>query len=177
MIQLPCTFSLVMDERLGIDRSLKEDVFSNQLEIAESISDALSRQTYGNNFAFAEFVDTFDSGFFSPYVSHGNFDLRKFIEEECLVDAVSEDGTETVLGCLYLPKNRAKLLDYARRVAAPIDIDGKRTFCTAHWIAPGSSLWGRSLSAARRGLHTGTPGGHSIPLGRCYLGTAKPGWP
>ncbi len=79
----------------------------------------------------------------------GTLDVKRFIEDEYLPGGVSENGAEVMLGSLYLPRNRAKLLEYARQLAAPYEEDGARKFRMAYWVAPGSTLWGRSLSTGR----------------------------
>lgn len=148
MIPLPCSFNIELEERLNIGRSLQDDLFAEQLEVAEAISDALSTPTVtGEIRALEEFIDLFQEKLLKTYMKAGRFDIRKYIED---VHVWRREGygqdTEALMGSLYLQSNRRKLAAWTKEWAVAEAGHQKQAPLSACWLAPQIRLWGRSLS-------------------------------
>lgn len=142
---LTCKFFVAIDGAPKIVRSLPDEIFSDKLEIAEAISDALSSAPPAKNTRILDFIETFNDDLLSRYVDAGGFDLTRYLRDVHSNRVVGYgDDTEPVLGSLYLKQNRVMLLDWTKSSLTP-DIDVKKVH-SACWLAPRSPFWGRSSS-------------------------------
>jgi hypothetical protein len=175
-IPLPCTFHLDFEGQTNLRRDINDDSFGSRLEIAEAITDALSNHGRGSNERLTDFIQTFDDGLLSRYVSSEAFDLRRYVQDVFLTQIVrsGNDRVIPVLGALYLPRNAA-LLTASLKAAMPVvhvvtnvpaaaEAESAIEVATAvdeaqlkppaiaapHaalWWAPRSSLWARTRGA------------------------------
>lgn len=145
MIPLPCTFNVALDERLGIARSLQDELFEGQLEVAEAISDALSTPVYGGNEGFDQFITIFGDGLLGRYMKGSRFELRNYIEDVHVWHREGySGGSEAILGALYLQKNRRRLAAWTRTCFTSQDVTQKSAPRSACWLVPQTRFWGRS---------------------------------
>ena len=118
MIPLPCMFSLSLDGKADIVRSLDDETFGEYLEISQSISDALSGSEGANNEALETFIELFDDEILPHFNSESGFDLDAYARSVHVSRATRyEDDREPILGSLHLPKNRRALIQWIRTQA------------------------------------------------------------
>jgi hypothetical protein len=150
MLPLPCTFSLALDERLGIQRSMDDELLGEQLEIAQAISDALSIPSQRTNDSLAAFAEAFQDPILARYFKNGQFELRTYIEDVHVWKRESySDRSEPLLGSLHLTRNRRKLADWTTTSTESEEKARHEDPLSACWLIPQTGFWGRSPEVRR----------------------------
>jgi hypothetical protein len=145
MISVPCLFSLNLDSRLEIKRTIDDETLSDHLEISNAISDVLATPDTSGNSHLSTFVAFFDDSVLSKFLTDKGFDLARYLESVHIARTVRyENGTQPLLGSLNLPRNRQILLQWIKSSVESEKRTEQVDPLSAFWLGPQTRFWARS---------------------------------
>ena len=145
-VPIPVSFSLDSDRQVvrGIDSAFELIAPPNLLQFFnEQVTKLIPRKLSIEQPSLVEFVETFNIQVMRRFLVGGKFDLKGYLADVHVAKSVKfPKGTTPILGNLYLPQNRERIVSrlIARR-------EGKRRhgkfLSSLAWLVPDYSLWGR----------------------------------
>lgn len=152
-VPIPVTFSLDADGQVirGIDEAFELVAPQDLLHfLNEQITGSIPRTLSLNNPGLEEFIDTFNIQVMRRYLVGKKFDTSGYLTDVHFRKSVRfPKGTIPILGNLYLPENRERIVTRLNDRREGRRRHGKLLTSLA-WMVPDYALWGRgdSFSAA-----------------------------
>lgn len=150
-VPIPVSFSLDNEGQVvrGIDTAFEQIAPADLLQfVNEQVTGCIPRTLSLGQPGLEDFIDTFNVQVMRRYVVGKKFDLNGFIMDVHIAKSVKfPKGTIPIIGNLYLPRNRERILT---RLADRRD--GKRRhgklLSSLAWLVPDYPLWGRGEAFA-----------------------------
>jgi hypothetical protein len=146
-VPLSCTFSISLDGRADIRRSLSDVTLEERIDFSQAISDELSKGTAKSNNGLQRVFERFHINMPADCTAGGAFDLVRYLDyAHVLGKNPYGDDTKPMIGALYLPDNRKVITERIKlqreiNEAAGLGPDLSTPIC---WLAPDVSFWGRT---------------------------------
>ena len=149
-VPLSVTFSVSLDGRAELRRSLSDVTLEERIDFSTAISDELAQGTQKNNNGLQPLLDRFRITMPNECTTDGNLDLPRYLDyTHVLGKNPFGDDTKPLIGALYLPDNR-------KTITGMIKLQREINEATGHgptlntpmcWLAPDVSFWGRTTAA------------------------------
>ncbi len=148
-VPIPVTFSLDADGQVvrGIDKTIELVAPRELLQfLNEQITGSIPRTLSLHNSGFEDFIDTFNIQVMRRYLVGRKFDASGYLNDIHFQKSVKfPKGTVPIIGNLYLPENREKILTRLSDRRTGRRRHGKLLTSPA-WLVPNYDLWGRGDS-------------------------------
>ncbi len=149
-VPLSVTFSISLDGRAELRRSLSDVTLEERIDFSTAISDELAKGTRKDNDGLQAVLYRFRITMPNECTTDGNLDLSKYLDNtHVLGKNPYGDETKPLIGALYLPENRKTITDTIRlqREINEATGHGPTLDTPICWLAPSVSFWGRTTAA------------------------------
>jgi hypothetical protein len=149
-VPLSVTFSISLDGRAELRRSLSDVTLEERIDFSNAISDELAKGTKKNNDGLQPLLNRFQIDMPIEWSTDGILDLPKYLDSTHVLgkNPIGEE-TKPLIGALYLPENRKTITDTIRlqREINETAGHGPTLNTPICWVAPDVSFWGRTTAA------------------------------
>jgi hypothetical protein len=149
-LPLSVTFSISLDGRAELRRSLTDVTLEERIEFSTAVSDELAKGTTKQNDGLWPLLERFRISMPTDCTTDGKLDLPKYLDHtQVLGKNPYGEETKPFIGALYLPENRKAIVDTIRlqREINEAAGHGPRLEMPMCWLAPDVSFWGRTTAA------------------------------
>lgn len=149
-LPLSVTFSISLDGRAELRRSLSDVTLEERIEFSTAISDELAKGTTKKNDGLGALLERFRISIPSDCTTDGKLDLPKYLDyTHVLGKNPFGEEAKPLIGALYLPENRKTIVDTIRlqREINEATGHGPTLNIPICWLAPDVYLWGRTTAA------------------------------
>jgi hypothetical protein len=155
-LSLPCNFTVSIDGRCEIQRSIPDATLEESLEFSAAISDALAKGVRSPNKGLAEMFSGFKIDLPFECLTGGEFDLARYLDYVYVLGRNPYPaGARPFLGSPFLRDNRKAIIDQLSAVPKRSEeaIPASGSLPPICWLAPNVPLWGRT-TATRNFIQT-----------------------
>lgn len=149
-LPLSVTFSVSLDGRAELRRSLTDETLEERIEFSTAVSDEIAKGTTKGNDGLWPILEHFGISMPTDCMTDGQFDLARYLDyTQVLGKNPFGEGAKPLIGALYLAENRKNIVDTIRlqRQINETAGSGPRLELPICWLAPDVSFWSRTNTA------------------------------
>jgi hypothetical protein len=146
VFEVPIEVRFALSDKREVERVVEYDDDATEefrLSVEAAVSDALQTSEIDQFRWLCEFIDYFDDPVLKRYLKNSYFDFDGYVREA--IDGPSTDytdGTEPILGNLYMPENQTRVMQMLTVQLLPVH--GGINLRSVIWLAPSYRFWGRT---------------------------------